>query len=94
MLVILFVVLAFFCVSVPCDTARGHLLVAVPRHILLLHVSLSLSLSFGYRKNVPSQNTIRRFRIDRQEHTRFQVASYLWSMMNGECGDDDAVNSL
>jgi hypothetical protein len=36
-----------------------------------------------HMQNVPSENTIRRFLIDLEECSRYQVANQLWSMMDG-----------
>jgi hypothetical protein len=44
------------------------------------HLQIS-SLRF---QDVPSESTIRQFQIDREMHSRYEIAAQLWSLMNGQ----------
>lgn len=51
--------------------------------MLLFSLILSLIHSSSYFQSIPSTNMVQRFEIDRQEHSKFDIANRLWSLMEG-----------
>jgi hypothetical protein len=54
---------------------------------LFLFFSLSCRLHFASKlflcQDVPSEQGFRLFSIDPREHSKFEIANHLWSMMEG-----------